>query len=133
MEITLEKTIADKLDLRRVTNPNKKTLRKFNLRYEVQTIEGEPQRFVIYFKMDVYNTAAFKLKIEYAAIFKTSEDINMDFLTSHFTKINAPAIAYPYLRSYVSFICLNSGLEPAILPTINFIEFSKENFSEENN
>ena len=61
MEITLEKTIADKLDLRRVTNSSKKTLRKFNLRYEIRTIEGEPQRFVIYFKMDVYNTAAFKL------------------------------------------------------------------------
>ncbi len=53
MEITLEKTIADKLDLRRVTNSSKKTLRKFNLRYEIRTIEGEPQRFVIYFKMDV--------------------------------------------------------------------------------
>ena len=47
MEITLEKTIADKLDLRRVTNSSKKTLRKFNLRYEIRTIEGEPQRFAL--------------------------------------------------------------------------------------
>jgi preprotein translocase subunit SecB len=36
-----------------------------------------------------------------------------------FKNINAPAILYPYIRSYISALTGLSGIKPVILPTIN--------------
>jgi len=55
--------------------------------------------------------------------FETDEEITEEFKNSHFPKINAPAIAYPYLRAYVSNLTLQSGVTPVMLPTINFVKF----------
>ncbi len=52
--------------------------------------------------------------------FVTSEDIDDDFKTSHFVKINSPAILYPFVRSYINTITTNSGFSPIILPSVNF-------------
>ncbi|QTA93308.1 Uncharacterized protein dnm_094100 [Desulfonema magnum] len=39
------------------------------------------------------------IDIEFACLFKTSELIDDRFKNSHFPKINAPAIAFPFLQS----------------------------------
>lgn len=62
----------------------------------------------------------------YLAEFETDEPIDQEFMDGHFPSVNAPAIAYPFLRSYVSTVTLNSGVEPMILPTINFQALAKE-------
>lgn len=41
-----------------------------------------------------------------------------------FTKINAPAMLYPYLRSAVTQIVTMSGFEPVVLPIMNFLDES---------
>jgi preprotein translocase subunit SecB len=46
--------------------------------------------------------------------------INSETLNSEFFKFAAPAIIFPYIRSFVSNFTLNSGFKPIILPTINF-------------
>ena len=46
--------------------------------------------------------------------------ISKGFLESGFASINAPAILFPFIRSYISTITINAGLNPIILPTINF-------------
>lgn len=130
MNITLEITGIDKLDIRRIIPKSDRIRRRFTISYSVQLVENKSNKFAVTFNIMVYNSSMFRMKIEYSAFFKTSEDIDINFLKSDFARINAPAIAYPFLRSYVSFIALNSGYEPVILPTINFVEFSKENFDE---
>lgn len=37
-----------------------------------------------------------------------------------FAKINAPAIAYPFLRAYIANFFISSGYNALMLPTINF-------------
>lgn len=128
MNITLEKTLVDKLDFRRILSKSNKIHRKFDVSYIVQSVEDCDDKFAITFDVLVHNSILFKMRVTYTAIFKTSERFKEDFLKSDFARINAPAIAYPFLRSYVSFITLNSGYEPALLPTINFVEFSEVNF-----
>lgn len=54
------------------------------------------------------------------------EQITEKFKLSSFPKINAPAIAFPFLRAYISNFTLQSGFEPVILPSINFVRLSKE-------
>ena len=56
----------------------------------------------------------------FGAVFGTSEPIDEDFKESDFVKINSPAIAFPYLRSFISTLTLNAGLPPLILPAYNF-------------
>ena len=69
----------------------------------------------------------FDLNIEAMFNFETDEEITEEFKKSNFPRINAPAIAYPYLRAYVSNLTLQSGVDPAMLPTINFVNFGKHN------
>lgn len=94
-----------------------------NIRKEPIFKEGIDNEYVIFFNGSFENEI-FDLKIEFVAIFGTSEAIDDSFKKSTFVKINSPAIAFPYLRSFISTLTLNAGLPPLILPAYNF---TKEN------
>jgi preprotein translocase subunit secB len=94
-----------------------------NIRKEPIFKEGIDNEYVIFFN-GAFENEIFDLKIEFVAIFGTSEAIDDNFKKSTFVKINSPAIAFPYLRSFISTLTLNAGLPPLILPAYNF---TKEN------
>ncbi len=60
------------------------------------------------------------LSLEYLAVFNTDEEISDEFKASHLARANAPAVAYPYLRAFVSQFCTLSGFEPFTLPIRSF-------------
>lgn len=62
----------------------------------------------------------FKLNCKAVGFFETVEEINEEFKSSSFVKINSPAILFPFIRSYINTITTNSGISPVILPSINF-------------
>lgn len=68
----------------------------------------------------------FSLKVEMVFLFESDSIIDEEFKDSDFPKVNAPAIAFPYVRSFISNITLQSGFAPVILPSINFVEFAKK-------
>lgn len=76
--------------------------------------------FRVSFKQDGY-----VLKAEMRFFFETDDIITDEFKNSSFPVINAPAIAFPYLRSFLSIITMQSGYPPVMLPSINFVEFAK--------
>lgn len=76
--------------------------------------------FRVSFKRDGY-----ALKVEMRFFFETDEIITDEFKNSSFPVINAPAIAFPYLRSFLSIITMQSGFPSVMLPSINFVEFAK--------
>lgn len=43
-----------------------------------------------------------------------------------FFVINAPAIVFPYIRSYISTLSIQSGCKPILLPTLNLIGISEQ-------
>ena len=67
----------------------------------------------------------FFLKLKAIAQFSTKEIITDEFKKSPFIEINAPAIAFPYIRSFISNFTLNMGYNPVLLPMFNFVELSK--------
>lgn len=91
----------------------------YNFSFSPVFSETDLSEFLIIFNLSL-NSEDFSLVIEYAARFSTDKLIDEDFKTSNFVKFNAPAIAYPFLRTYISNLTLNSGFSPIILPTINF-------------
>ncbi|MBQ5941769.1 protein-export chaperone SecB [Massilia sp. AB1] len=66
------------------------------------------------------------IRVHYCAEFEVADSENSEYkvtddtLRDTFMQVNAPAIAYPYLRSFVSIICVNAGQDPTILPPVNF-------------
>ena len=104
---------------------NKRNQRKENslgLRFRKLFSNKNKFTFKIIFNL-IINDREFDLNIEAMFNFETDEEITEEFKNSHFPKINAPAIAYPYLRAYVSNLTLQSGVAPVMLPTINFVKF----------
>lgn len=76
--------------------------------------------FNIVFEIKLNQVADFALSVKYDAKFETDTDIDQAFIQGHFVKVNAPAIAYPYLRAFIGTLTLASGYPPAVLPTVNF-------------
>ncbi|UYP31949.1 protein-export chaperone SecB [Pseudomonas sp. Z8(2022)] len=95
---------------------------KFNLSHApAYASEPETEAFAVVFSFSaLVPNQSLEVDVEYIAEFVTDSPISEDFKKSHFPKVNAPAIAFPYLRAFISNLLLNSGYSPLILPSINF-------------
>ena len=58
-------------------------------------------------------------------LFQVDQIVDEEFKQSDFIKVNAPAIAFPYVRSYISNLTLQSGFAPIILPSVNFVTLNE--------
>ena len=89
--------------------------------------DGNTDSFVIIFNLKLFNKERnFHLNIEAHNHFVLNQDITEEFKNSTFINVNAPAIAFPYVRAYISNITMNSGYDSIILPSYNFVKLYKE-------
>ena len=103
---------------------------KFDIGMSDLTVEDDATIFIKSFEIHIIQNVEeigeiFDLKAEYHAAFKLDREVNQDFLDSVFARISAPAIGFPYLRAFVTTVSTQAGFPPVILPSINFVEFSK--------
>ncbi len=91
----------------------------------IPVFEGSDNSFIIKFEITLKNEL-FTLEVQSASHFETTESITEEFKNSNFPKINAPAIAYPYVRAFISNIMLSSGYNPLVLPSLNFVAISNK-------
>jgi preprotein translocase subunit SecB len=122
MNITLLNTKVNTL----VLSPESPNEDKFHFSFSSAFAEENKRTFLIVFNLMVMTEDHYSLSLNYLAQFESDCDIETQDRDAPFLKINAPAIAYPFLRASVANILLNSGHEPLLLPTINFIELSKQ-------
>ena len=61
-----------------------------------------------------------KCRIELAEDECLDKVLDEDFFNEAFARINAPAIAYPFLRAYIANLFVASGYDALMLPTVNF-------------
>jgi len=87
--------------------------------------EEKVKSFGVGFEIEIKDTD-FDLFVDAIFMFSLEEEITEEFKLSNFPKINAPAIAFPYLRAYISNLTLQSGYSPIILPSINFVKAAKD-------
>jgi len=100
---------------------------RFNFTSKCVFNESAPNEFVIKFDFDLTSDEGFIMFLKHDFIFHTDEAVSDEFLKSHYPSVNAPAIAYPYLRAFVSTVLHNAGLGSVTLPAINFVEHAKKN------
>ncbi len=85
--------------------------------------EKEEDSFSIIFELKLRIDNGKLLAVKYTSQFKADQKI--ENTESRFFSVNAPAIAYPFLRAYVANLMLASGYNPLILPTINFVKLQE--------
>ncbi len=82
--------------------------------------------FMLGFKVSI-SRVELQLNLEMRFIFEADSNIDEEFKQSSFPKINAPAIAFPYLRAFISTLTMQAGYETLMLPSFNFVEIAKKN------
>lgn len=86
--------------------------------------DDESGIFGIGFKVDLKQDNL-SVEAEMRFFFQADGEITDEFRRGPFPAINAPAIAFPYLRSFLSTVTLQAGYEPVMLPSVNFVEFAR--------
>lgn len=123
MKISLKENKVQEMTFSIVKNDDRKE-DSFGLKTSQTFHEEEKRKFNLFFEIDIKDND-FDLYIKMLFTFELDEDITEEFKVSDFPKINAPAIAFPYLRAFISNVTLQSGFNPVMLPSINFVEFAK--------
>lgn len=95
-----------------------------DLRYAPAYLDDQPSQFAVVFDLKVPLESKNQLTISYLAVFETAGEITDEFKNSHFPKVNAAAVAYPYLRAFVSQFSVLAGFELHTLPIRNFVKAS---------
>ena len=72
------------------------------------------------FKKTEFKKLCFILGFKRSEINLLLDNIDKNLLENPFLHVNAPAIAYPFLRAYIANLLLISGYDPLMLPSINF-------------
>lgn len=91
-----------------------------NARFKTRVEFGEDNFYVI-FALTLKTDEGAVIKITFRSQFIADAPLDEEFKKSSFALISAPAIAYPYLRTFVSNFTLNSGYAPIMLPSVNFV------------
>lgn len=125
MKIQLERTFAEEIQLTPYSSDKEDG--DLNLSVVPQLNKENDKSFIIQFNLKLFMPKeSYKLQIVFNAIFKTDKVVTDDELNGDFFQINAPAIAYPFLRSMVSYLSVTTGHSNIMLPTVNFVEFGKK-------
>ncbi|NCP98622.1 protein-export chaperone SecB [archaeon] len=122
MKIQLNNWKIVNLNLSSLEN-NKRELNSFDLKSGNFFPENDNKAFGVGFNIDIKDKD-FDLTIEALFMFSLDSEVTEEFKLSNFPKINAQAIAFPYLRAFVSNLTLQSGFDPVILPSINFVKLA---------
>lgn len=128
MKMRIENWAVNRLSItRKPVNPNDvKRDGTFSLETS-NDFDEEHDRFFVFFKLAL-DDQRYDLSVEVVYSFEVTEGkVDDAFKTSHFPKVNAPAIAFPFLRAMISTITLQAGLRPVMLPSINFSKLAEDN------
>lgn len=121
MKIQLNGWKVKELSLNPLTQHTEvETDNNFNISFGSDLSTDNSHEFFIGFKVEL-RSEEFEIKVEFVFSFTTDSEITDEFRNSNFLSVNAPAIAFPYIRSYISNLTLQSGYNPVILPSINFV------------
>ncbi|GKW51052.1 hypothetical protein NCCP2140_01050 [Pseudoalteromonas sp. NCCP-2140] len=99
---------------------------EFGFHYEPNFSEQTSDKFNIFFALRLKVKNSHLLLLEYESTFKLDRELDDEFIQSHFPHVNAPAIAFPYMRAFVSTLLLNAGYDPIMLPSVNFSAMYKD-------
>lgn len=94
-----------------------------NIEKEFSVDNKKSFRVVFHFSAQ---SESFNLQLKATAHFSTLDDIQEKDKFSTFLNVTAPAVAFPYVRTFISNLTLNTGYAPIVLPTFNFVQMQEK-------
>jgi preprotein translocase subunit SecB len=92
-----------------------------SMELSIERNTGNNTSFRVVFDISLHSPQnELRLNLKAIALFVTTETISDEFLHSPLAKVNAPAIAFPFIRAYIANFTLNCGFNPIMLPSFNF-------------
>jgi preprotein translocase subunit SecB len=85
---------------------------------------AKENRFIVEFNLKLSNPK-FKAQFKMIALFEANTTMDDAFKQSALVQVNAPAIAFPYLRSFITTVTVNAGYHSVVLPSINLTSLKK--------
>lgn len=125
MHLKLKDNIVNELHITRKLK-SQEQINRINFKYFSKPCDYADNVFIVTFDFTLTSDSDFKVVLIQDFFFESDLSLDDDFWKGSFHKINAPAIAYPFLRAFISTVLLNAGLEAINLPSINFVEMSKK-------
>ena len=106
----------------------KKAKEKFGLKIG-HTIQVDPENrkyFMVDFFADIVNIEqTVQIHVKFRTLFLADKEITDSLLQSPFMQQSPPAIAFPYLRAFILTLSSNVGIDPIILPPVNFTKIKE--------
>ena len=88
--------------------------------FNVQGILRKKGEFALRFETKISNDEnSLNIEIGTTGYFTFNNQLAEDESLHQMLALNAPAILFPYIRSYISILSVQSGLNPIVLPTLN--------------
>ncbi|MCD6201588.1 MAG: protein-export chaperone SecB [Bacteroidales bacterium] len=100
---------------------------KNNINIDIQnSIEGSNLYVTVTLKFDtaLHDKKFIVSKIKMLGIFEFGDNPKLSI--EDFGHINAPAIIFPYIREHLSNVSMKAGIQPILLPPINFVQLAKK-------
>lgn len=97
-----------------------------NVSTQSALVQDVDDAFVTIISVETTTNIGLNINVECQAVFVVDSKIDINFLKSSFVTLNAPAIVYPFVRSFVSNLSVNAGFPAIILPAINFAAKDRE-------
>lgn len=85
----------------------------------------EDKVFEITLEMELKSADGLDVKVKIIGTFEFEEVVVVENLNNYFY-VNAPAIIFPYLRSYISALTALSGCSTVIIPPMNMMSLGKK-------
>jgi preprotein translocase subunit SecB len=63
-------------------------------------------------------------KVKMLGNFEYAEDSSLS--VEDFSKINAPAILFPFVREHLASVSMKAGISPILLPPVNFVKLAEK-------
>ena len=114
MKIQLKSTRAIYINL--TPKEDNESSDDFSFDYEID-FPKESDSFLVAIKA-IFKQLDYELDVVYLAEFTTDSDLDEDFKKSKFPYVNAPAIAYPFFRSFVAHLLSAYTVPPPLMLTI---------------
>ena len=118
MQFKLKETKIIKLLLISNDKSNEQDVLEDSFDYVAKKIDDSS--FNIIFSFKCKHKEDIIVRLEYQATFEADSTLPESLEGNKFIYINAPAIAYPFLRAAIANIFLQSGYSPMMLSSINF-------------
>ena len=119
MQLQLLKSYAESIELRDASADELEE-DGVTLLFTASVDKENSKHFLIQFDIALNLGGIKHLNIKHSSLIEADIELAEMDIDSPLFKVNGPAIAFPFLRSYIAQVTLLSGYEPVILPTKRF-------------